>query len=55
MMNFTQFLKGVDQVAAAMSKELLAEFIHDTARTLPQNQREDFLYLAVDTFVVRCL
>lgn len=26
-----------------MSKEQLAEFIHDTARTLPENQREDFL------------
>lgn len=43
MMNFTQFLKAVDQAAAAMSKEQLAEFIHDTARTLPENQREDFL------------
>lgn len=26
-----------------MSKEQLAEFIHETARTLPENQREDFL------------
>ena len=26
-----------------MSKGQLAEFIHDTARTLPENQREDFL------------
>ena len=43
MMNFTQFLKAVDKAAAAMSKEQLAEFIHDTARTLPENQREDFL------------
>ena len=43
MMNFTQFLKAVDQAAAAMSKEQLAEFIHDTARMLPENQREDFL------------
>ncbi len=43
MMNFTQFLKAVDQAAAAMSKEQLAEFIHETARTLPENQREDFL------------
>ena len=43
MMNFTQFLKAVDQAATAMSKEQLAEFIHDTARTLPENQREDFL------------
>lgn len=43
MMNFTQFLKAVDQAAAAMSKEQLAEFIHDTARTLPENHREDFL------------
>lgn len=43
MMNFTQFLKAVDQAAAAMSKKQLAEFIHDTARTLPENQREDFL------------
>lgn len=43
MMNFTQFLKAVDKAAAAMSKEQLAEFIHDTARTLPENHREDFL------------
>ena len=43
MMNFTQFLKAVDQAAAAMSKEQLAEFIHETARTLPENHREDFL------------
>ena len=43
MMNSTQFLKAVDQAVAAMSKEQLAEFIHDTARTLPENQREDFL------------
>ena len=31
MMNFTQFLKAVDQAAAAMSKEQLAEFISDSA------------------------
>lgn len=43
MMNLTQFLKAVDQAAAAMSKEQLADFIHNTARTLPENQREDFL------------
>ena len=43
MMNFTQFLKAVDQAAAAMSKEQLEEFIHETARTLPENHREDFL------------
>ncbi len=43
MMNFPQFLKAVDQAAAAMSKEQLAEFIHETARTLPENHREDFL------------
>lgn len=43
MMNFTQFLKAVDKAAAAMSKEQLAEFIHETARTLPENHREDFL------------
>lgn len=42
-MNLTQFLRAVDQAAAAMSKEQMAEFIHDTARTLPENQREDFL------------
>lgn len=42
-MNLTQFLRAVDQAAAAMSKEQMAEFIHDTARMLPENQREDFL------------
>ena len=43
MMNLTQFLKAVDQAAKTMSKEQLADFIHNTARTLPENQREDFL------------
>lgn len=43
MMNLTQFLKAVDQAATAMSKEQLADFIHNTARMLPENQREDFL------------
>lgn len=43
MMNLPQFLKSVDQTTAAMSRENLAEFIHDIARTLPEKEREYFL------------
>ncbi len=43
MMNLPQFLKSIDQTTAAMSRENLAEFIHDIARTLPGKEREDFL------------
>ena len=48
MMNLPQFLKSIDQTTAAMSRENLAEFIHDIARTLPEKEREDFL-LRLDT------
>ena len=43
MMNLPQFLKSIDQTTAAMSRENLAEFIHDIARTLPEKEREYFL------------
>ena len=43
MMNLPQFLKSMDQTTAAMSRENLAEFIHDIARTLPEKERENFL------------
>lgn len=43
MMNLVQFLKSVDETAAAMMKEDLTVFLHDIARTLPEKKREDFL------------
>lgn len=43
MMNLTQFLKFVDETAASMTKEDLAGFLHDIARTLPEKERENFL------------
>ena len=42
MMNLVQFLKSVDETAAAMMKEDLTVFLHDIARTLPEKKREDF-------------
>lgn len=42
-MNLLAFLKEVDETAARFSKEQLAAFIHETARTLPENSRYNFL------------
>ena len=42
-MNLVQFLKSVDETAATMTKDDLTEFLHDIARTLQENKREDFL------------
>lgn len=43
MMNLSQFLKAVDNATTKMTKEKLAEVIHDIARTLPEEARRDFL------------
>lgn len=42
-MNLVQFLKSVDETAATMTKDDLTDFLHDIARTLQENKREDFL------------
>lgn len=42
-MNLTSFLKQTDTLTAKYSTEQLIAFIHDIARTIPENCREDFL------------
>ena len=42
-MNLTQFIKRVDTVITNLPQKKLAEFIHNMARGLSENQREDFL------------
>lgn len=42
-MNLPNFLNAVDNAVLAMSKEELAAFVHEYARTLPENQRFAFL------------
>lgn len=42
-MNLTQFLKRVDADASNMTQEQLVVFLHNIARTLPENQRIEFL------------
>lgn len=42
-MNLPKFLKEVDHISGLMSKEEIAGFVHDIARTLPEAMREDFL------------
>lgn len=42
-MNLTQFIKQIDTIVMNLPQEKLAEFIHNIARTLPENQRSEFL------------
>lgn len=42
-MNLTNFLKQLDNLTASYSAAQLAAFIHETARLLPEEYREDFL------------
>lgn len=42
-MNLTSFLKQTDAVTEQCSAVQLCAFIHDIGRTLPEDQREDFL------------
>ena len=42
-MNLPNFLQQVDQMAAAMSTGELRSFVHETARTLPESRRDDYL------------
>ena len=42
-MNLLQFLKQIDSIITDMKKKELEDFIHEIARTLPENRRESFL------------
>lgn len=42
-MNLTNFLNQTDALTAQYSASQLASFVHDIGRTLPEDQREDFL------------
>lgn len=42
-MNLPQFLKQIDAGVAEMPREMLEAFIHELARTLPENGRSHFL------------
>lgn len=42
-MNFTEFIKKVDQASESMPPENLAAFLHDYARSVPEHKREEFL------------
>ncbi len=42
-MNLVDFMKNVDSLTAECGKERLERFIHETARTLPETMRDDFL------------
>ena len=42
-MNLTRFLKETDAVTANLTADVLRAFLHETARTLPESQRDFFL------------
>ena len=42
-MNFTEFMKKVDQASEGMTRDNLAALLHDYARSIPEYKREDFL------------
>lgn len=42
-MNLTKFLKLVDEQIGKMTAEETEKFLHEYARTLLENQREEFL------------
>ena len=42
-MNLSKFLNEIDNAAAAMTQDKLTRFIHDIARALPEQDRDDFL------------
>lgn len=44
-MNLPEFLKKIDAVSEQLSQEQLAGLIHQIARTLPEERREEFLKL----------
>ena len=42
-MNLVQFLKKVDETVSGMTKEQLQIYVHEIARTLPEDKRQHFL------------
>ena len=42
-MNLPQFLKQIDSIITDMKKKDMAGFVHEIARTLPENRRDSFL------------
>ncbi len=42
-MNLVEFLKNVDGITSKLDRRQMAQFIHETARTLPESEREAFL------------
>ncbi len=44
-MNLVQFLKKIDETMSDMTKEQLQTYVHELARTLPENGRQHFLEL----------
>ncbi|MCD8014391.1 MAG: hypothetical protein LUG99_14675 [Lachnospiraceae bacterium] len=42
-MNLSGFLKQVDEICSKKSREELSQFVHEVARKLPSEKREDFL------------
>jgi HD superfamily phosphohydrolase YqeK len=42
-MNLSKFLNAVDALSQSMEKVQLTTFVHDIARVLPENSRNDFL------------
>ncbi len=42
-MNLVRFLSAVDECTSTMSPEEFSWFVHETARTLPEEMRDDFL------------
>lgn len=43
-MNLPKFLKEVDSLSASMSHDELEQFIHEVARTLPEEKRDYFIH-----------
>ena len=42
-MNLSKFLNAIDSLSQSMEKKQLTTFVHDVARVLPENSRDDFL------------
>ncbi len=42
-MNLSKFLNSIDSLSQSMEKEQLTVFVHDIARVIPENTRNDFL------------
>ena len=50
-MNLPQFLKLIDDTTSKMTKETLAESLHNIARTLPEERREWLLSMLSSDYI----